>query len=109
MSHLPSLLRDGLASSLDARGSFGRSRKTRSSRHDAKSAKLMTVLAHDLRNYLSPINGRLHLLQLRAQRDSRQDDVRDSEMGLNGVKQLNRLISDILDVARLDQGMFDID
>lgn len=75
----------------------------------AVAEELMTVLAHDLRNFLSPISGRLHLLRRRAEQEQRAADVRDSDAALNAVGRLARLISNILDVARLDQGVFRLD
>jgi two-component system, OmpR family, sensor kinase len=75
----------------------------------AVAEELITVLAHDLRNYVSPIQARLQLIRGRAARDDRKDDLRDSDMAGTGVDRLNRLITDILDVARLDQGIFKLD
>jgi two-component system, OmpR family, sensor kinase len=71
--------------------------------------ELITVLAHDLRNYVTPVSARLHLMRGRAEKDKRQDDLRDAELAIKGVQRLTRLISDILDVARLDQGIFQMD
>ena len=68
--------------------------------------ELVTTLAHDLRNYLTPIRGHLQLLRHRARRDNRASDVRASDAALDGVRRLNSLISDLLDVARLEQGIF---
>ncbi len=67
--------------------------------------ELVTVLAHDLRNYLTPIKGRLDLLRRRAARERRPADLADSEAAA-GLAHLDRLIGDLLDVARLEQGMF---
>jgi signal transduction histidine kinase len=75
----------------------------------AVAEELITVLAHDLRNYLSPIRARLHLLRGRSERDQRKDDFRDADRAMGGVERLDHLISDILDVARLDQGIFRMD
>jgi two-component system, OmpR family, sensor kinase len=75
----------------------------------AVAEELITVLAHDLRNYLSPIAARLQLLRNRALRDHRDDDLREVQKALGGVDRLGRLISDLLDVARLDQGIFQMD
>ncbi len=71
--------------------------------------ELVTVLAHDLRNYLAPIHARLHLLKMRGERADRGDDVRDATIAIQGVERLGQLIADILDVARLDQGIFTMD
>jgi two-component system, OmpR family, sensor kinase len=71
--------------------------------------ELITVIAHDMRNYITPINARLHLIRTRAQKADRPEDFRDADLALNGVKRFNQLISDILDVARIDQGIFQVD
>jgi two-component system, OmpR family, sensor kinase len=75
----------------------------------AVAEELVTILAHDLRNFVSPISARLQLIQRRAVPDKREADVRDSEAALKAVRRLNRLIADILDVARIDQGVFRLD
>lgn len=75
----------------------------------AGAEELVTVLAHDLRNYLSPLHMRLELLRVRAQRDGRADDARDAEAAGKSVMRLGGLVSDILDVARIDQGVFQLE
>jgi two-component system, OmpR family, sensor kinase len=72
----------------------------------AGAEELVTVLAHDLRNYLSPLHMRLEVMRLRAQRDGRDEDVRDADAAASAVQRLGGLVSDILDVARIDQGVF---
>jgi two-component system OmpR family sensor kinase len=74
----------------------------------AGAEELVTVLAHDLRNYLQPLHMRLELLRMRAQRDGRKDDAGDADGAAKAVLRLGGLISDILDVARIDQGVFQI-
>ena len=74
----------------------------------AAAEELVTVLAHDLRNYLQPLHMRLELLRLRAQRDRRKEDAGDADGAARAVLRLGGLISDILDVARIDQGVFQI-
>jgi two-component system OmpR family sensor kinase len=75
----------------------------------AVAEELITVLAHDLRNFVAPISARLQLMQRRASDEKRERDVRDCEAARRGVDRLNRLISDLLDVARLDQGVLKLD
>ncbi|WP_437550760.1 GAF domain-containing sensor histidine kinase [Sorangium sp. So ce367] len=70
--------------------------------------ELITVLAHDLRNYLTPLMGRLGLLHRRAELDGRVDDVRDADRATESVARLGQLISDLLDVGRIEQGLFEI-
>lgn len=70
--------------------------------------ELLTILAHDLRNYLTPLRGRIDMLALRAQRDEREQDTRDIEAVHHTLGLLERVIADLLDVARLNQGIFDI-
>ncbi|WP_437969461.1 GAF domain-containing sensor histidine kinase [Sorangium sp. So ce260] len=70
--------------------------------------ELITVLAHDLRNYLGPLMNRLDLLHRRAELDGRDDDLRDLARAGDSVDRLGQLISDLLDVGRLEQGLFEI-
>jgi two-component system, OmpR family, sensor kinase len=71
--------------------------------------ELVTVLAHDLRNHLSPLLGRLQLIRRRAVRLDQPDTRRDAEEALAELRRLERLIGDLLDVARLDQGLFHLE
>ena len=68
--------------------------------------ELVTTLAHDLRNYITPIKGHIEIVRQRATRESRTADIRNVDAALDGVKRLSALISDLLDVARLEQGIF---
>lgn len=68
--------------------------------------ELLTIMAHDLRNYLTPLKGRLERLERRARRDGREKDLHDATATLNILNRLGRVISDLLDVARLNQGIF---
>lgn len=68
--------------------------------------ELLTILAHDLRNYLTPLKGRIDMLALRAQRDEREQDMRDINSLNHTLGLLARVIDDLLDVARLNQGIF---
>jgi two-component system, OmpR family, sensor kinase len=66
----------------------------------------VTVLAHDMRNHLTPLRMRLDLIRRRAMREGRGDYLRDSEDAAKTVRRLSRLIDDLLDVSRLERGLF---
>ncbi|HEX8599496.1 MAG TPA: GAF domain-containing sensor histidine kinase [Chloroflexia bacterium] len=70
--------------------------------------ELVTVLAHDLRNYITPLKGRLSMMLDRAQREGRVRDIEDAEAATRAVRRLQALITDLMDVARLDQGVFSL-
>ena len=72
----------------------------------AAAQELLTVLAHDLRNHLTPLQGRLDLIRRRAMREGRGEYLRDSEHAVRTVDRLRRLIDDLLDVSRLERGLF---
>lgn len=71
----------------------------------AAAEELVTVLAHDLRNLLSPVGARLALMLERARQHEREQDANDCERCLTGVERLGALMSDLLDVARIEQGL----
>jgi two-component system, OmpR family, sensor kinase len=68
--------------------------------------ELLTITAHDLRNYLTPMRGRIELLERRARREGREQDVRDARATTHTLDLLDRVITDLLDVSRLNQGIF---
>ena len=68
--------------------------------------ELATVLAHDLRNYLNPLSLRLDLLRFRAERDARAEDLQDIGATAASIRRLSEFVDEMLDMARLDQGMF---
>ncbi|MBL8796204.1 MAG: DUF4118 domain-containing protein [Planctomycetia bacterium] len=67
-----------------------------------RQGQFMSVLAHELRNFLSPITIGLATLRLRGKHDDSTlqcCDVMERQIG-----KLTRLIDDLLDVARIQQG-----
>jgi signal transduction histidine kinase len=72
----------------------------------AAAEELITVLAHDLRNHITPIRSRLQLLEQRALRDAQERYAQDAQSALAGLERLQRLVAELLDVARLEQGLF---
>lgn len=69
--------------------------------------EIVTVLAHDFRNLLAPLHGRLQIMRLKLE-DARSVELADVEAASSSVEQLQRLTGDLLDVARLDQGLFEL-
>jgi two-component system, OmpR family, sensor kinase len=72
----------------------------------AVAQELVTALAHDFKNLLTPVHVRVDMIRRRA---STEPDRGDAEAALRSVNRLNRLVVDLLDVARLDQGLFELD
>jgi signal transduction histidine kinase len=70
--------------------------------------ELVTVLAHDVRNLLTPLTARLDLLRRRARREDRERDIQDLDSVGRSVVRLARLVDGLLDVARLEGGVFAI-
>jgi two-component system, OmpR family, sensor kinase len=68
--------------------------------------ELLAVLAHDMRNHLAPIQGRIHLLRNTARQDKRETDLRQIDQLEANVGRLHRLLSDLLDASRLEHGLF---
>jgi signal transduction histidine kinase len=67
---------------------------------------LITVLAHDMGNYLTPLSGRVQLIKRRAERDGDSRYQTDANALVHIVDRLQRLIADLLDAGRLEQGIF---
>lgn len=70
--------------------------------------ELVTVLAHDLSNYLTPLIGRSYILRARAERENRAADLNDINLLYQGLQRFQRLINDLLSVGRIDQGLFTV-
>lgn len=75
----------------------------------AAADELVTTVAHDLRNYLNPLELRLLALGRRAQREGRPDDVKEIQLALRSLARISDFASDLLDVARIDNGLFSLD
>lgn len=71
-----------------------------------EAEKLLTVMAHDLRNDLTPLKARLELLVRRARREGLFHFGRELEITNRGIERLDRLVADLLDAERLKQGLF---
>jgi two-component system OmpR family sensor kinase len=82
---------------------------TRTAAEEARrlaAEELVTVLAHDLGNALTPITGRIQMMQRRYTREGRERDADEARDVARGVAHVQQMVTELLDVARLDQGIF---
>jgi two-component system, OmpR family, sensor kinase len=68
--------------------------------------ELVAVVAHDLRNFLGPLSLRVEVMRHRAENEQRADDMRDAQAAARTIGRLGQLVNDLLDVTRIDQGVF---
>ncbi len=68
--------------------------------------ELVTVLAHDLNNHFTPLKLRLDVMARRASQEHREADLVHLREATNGLARLQSLVGDLLDVGRLEQGIF---
>ena len=69
---------------------------------------VISVLAHDVWNHLNPLSARLQVLQLKLLRDEKVRAT-DVDGALLAAQRLARLTQDLLDTARLEHGLFELD
>lgn len=72
----------------------------------AAADELITVFAHDMGNHLFSLRVRIEMLHQRALREKATANIRDAESALKSLAALSQFTSDLLDVGRLDQGLF---
>lgn len=70
--------------------------------------ELMTILAHDIRNYLTPLGSRLDIILRTARREGDQQYLKHAEAAKVSVNRLTRLTSDLMDAARLEEEVFSL-
>ncbi len=70
------------------------------------AAELITMLAHDLRAPLVPLQGYLGMLQQTAERAGQDQYLQYATRAQRSVTRLERMLSDLLDTTRLEQGIF---
>jgi len=69
--------------------------------------EVIAVLAHDLRNHLQPLIGRLQMMRLDHENGARVSSS-NVEAALASAQRLARLTEDLLDMKRLDEGLFSL-
>jgi signal transduction histidine kinase len=77
--------------------------------HRLAAEEILTVMAHDLGNMLTPIKGRLDLLERRARREGQVAYERELLTIKQSVVRVRHLMNDLLDVARFRQGLFTLE
>lgn len=77
--------------------------------HRLAAEEILTVMAHDLGNMLTPIKARLDLLERRARREGQVAYERELLIIKQSVVRVRRLMTDLLDVARFRQGLFTLE
>ncbi len=74
--------------------------------HSVAADELITILAHDLRAPLTALKGRVLMLQMRARQDGHQAYLQEAAAMQRATNRLERMIADLMDTARLEQGIF---
>lgn len=76
----------------------------------ATADELIAIVAHDIRNYLAPIEVRLQTLRTLLTRSTPPEAALEEIARISkSLGQLRTLVSELLDVARLDHGLFRVD
>lgn len=72
---------------------------------------LLSIASHELKNPLAALLGYAHLLQRRMLSDHNvsERDQRTVQTILTQAERINRMLTDLLDVSRLDSGQFPLD
>jgi signal transduction histidine kinase len=68
--------------------------------------ELVAVVAHDLRNLVSPLSARLQVLSVRAELEARAADIAELSKALESVERLERVLTNLLSVERIERGLF---
>jgi signal transduction histidine kinase len=70
--------------------------------------EIITVLAHDIWNHLNPLSATLQLLRLKLS-SAVPIEPKHLDTAVVGAQRLARLTQDLLDAARLEQGLFELE
>lgn len=70
--------------------------------------ELVTTLAHDLGNQLTPLRGRIDVLLRRLRRQGNARDLEDVAAASEALQRMQQLIENLLDIARLEGGVFSL-
>lgn len=70
--------------------------------------EIITILAHDVWNHLNPLSATLQLLRLKLNQ-AQPIEPKQLDVAIFAAQRLARLTQDLLDVARLEQGLFELE
>ena len=65
---------------------------------------LVHMIVHDMRNSLTGLLGRLELIQIETSNSLKQPHVDDLEAAISSAEQVNTMVTDLLDLSRLEAG-----
>lgn len=68
----------------------------------------VTILAHDVRNYLAPAYMHLTAIRRRAQHERREVDIQAAARGQQALDHAFALMESLLDAARIERGLLDL-
>jgi two-component system, OmpR family, sensor kinase len=67
--------------------------------------QLITIMAHDLRNYLTPLLGRISWIAHQATRDGLMSYAEHAQAMAVTVRRMDKIIGDLLDITKLEQDL----
>jgi two-component system, OmpR family, sensor kinase len=67
--------------------------------------EIVTVVAHDLGNALTPVKGRLDIVRHRIARENPDGNLEDVDIAIHSLERVQRMVGELLDVARIDEGI----
>jgi two-component system, OmpR family, sensor kinase len=70
--------------------------------------EFIAILAHDLRNYMASLHGRLELLHRRAKQEQQELDRELAASAKETLERMDRLIANVLDTVRMQRGFFEL-
>lgn len=83
-----------------------RRRSGASEAHQAAADEMITELAHELGNALTPLRGRLDLLRRALGQHGHQKEMEYADQAVHSVAEIQQLVTGLLDISRLDHGLF---
>lgn len=70
--------------------------------------EMLETVAHDLQNQITPIKGEVDLVRRRMRRSNDERDIPQMDHVSRSLHRLTRMVSDLLDVSRLEGGLFSV-